>query len=221
MAIVVALACFVAGRSLWLPSAAHPWVNAALGVGVVVVALASGLTTRELGLERTEAGRGLRFGVLAWAAVAAVLVLAAVLPATRGLLRDERADVGAGAMVRQVLVVIPLGTALLEEVVFRGVLFAVIARRTSVWRAAGWSSLAFGLWHVAPTLSTAGGNEATADASAVGVVALVVAMVVAMTAAGLVFSWLRIRARSLVAPFVFHAGVNATAFALAWTVVRG
>ena len=51
--------------------------------------------------------------------------------------------------------------------------------------------------------------------------ALVVGMVLAMTGAGMVFSWLRIRSRSLVAPFVLHAGVNATAFALAWVVVRG
>jgi len=150
-----------------------------------------------------------------------VLVLAALIPATRGVLRDDRADVGTGAMVRQVLIVIPLGTALLEEVVFRGVLFAVAARRTTVWRAAAASSVAFGLWHVAPTLTTLGSNEATADATVLGTVLLVVAMVVAMTGAGLVFSWLRIRARSLVAPFVFHAGVNATAFALAWSVVRG
>jgi len=220
-AVVVALAWFVAGRSLWLPSAAHPWVNGALGATVLVAALGGGLTTRELGLERSEVGRGLRFGLAAWAGVAAVLVVVALVPATRGLLRDDRAEVGVGAMVRQVLIVIPLGTALLEEVVFRGVLFSIAARRTTEWRAAAASSVVFGLWHVAPTLSTLGSNEATADATALGVVLLVVAMVAAMTGAGLVFSWLRIRGRSLVAPFVFHAGVNATAFALAWAVVRG
>ena len=49
---------------------------------------------------------------------------------------------------------------------------------------------------------------------------VIVGMVVAMTGAGLVFCWLRIRSRSLVAPFVLHAGVNGTAFALAWAVVH-
>jgi membrane protease YdiL (CAAX protease family) len=219
-AVIVAIGCYSAGRSLWLPGAWHPWVNGLLGVAVLVAALAFGLTTRELGLERTEIGRGLRYGILAWLAVAAVLVLAALVPATRGALRDDRADVSLGAMLRNVLIVIPLGTAFLEEIVLRGVLLAVVARRTTIWRAAWISSIVFGLWHIAPTISTARGNDATQDVSALGVIALVAAMVVAMTAAGMVFAWLRIRSRSLVAPFVLHAGVNATAFALAWVVVH-
>jgi hypothetical protein len=123
-------------------------------------------------------------------------------------------------MLRQVFIVIPLGTALLEEIVFRGVLYAVLARRTTVWRAALASSIVFGLWHVAPTISSAQGNDITEHASVLGIAALVIGMVIAMAAAGMVFSWLRIRSRSLVAPFVLHAGVNGTAFALAWAVVH-
>ncbi len=220
VAIVGVLACFAAGRSLWLPHAWHPWVNAVLGVAVLILALRCGMSARELGIERSEVGRGVRLGLVAWLAVAAVLTVAAIVPATRGLLRDDRADVGLGTMLRTVLIVIPLGTALLEEVVFRGVLLGVVARRTSPWRAAIVSSLAFGLWHIAPTISSARGNDATDHASTLALIALVVAMVVAMTGAGLVFCWLRIRSRSLVAPFVLHAGVNGTAFALAWAVVH-
>ena len=220
VAIVIALACYSAGRSVWLPHGLHPWVNAALGMAILAAAVGLGLSARELGVERSEAGRGLRFGLMAWLPVAAVLTLAAIVPTTRGLLRDDRADVGLGAMVRTVLIVIPLGTALLEEVVFRGVLLAVFARRTSPWRAAVGSSIAFGLWHIVPTISSARGNDATDHVSALGLTALVVGMVVAMTVAGLVFCWLRIRSRSLVAPFVLHAGVNGTAFALAWAVVH-
>jgi membrane protease YdiL (CAAX protease family) len=220
VAIVIGLACYSAGRSLWLPSWLHPWVNGLLGAAVLAAALGFGLAARELGTERAEVGRGLRVGVVAWLAVAAVLALAATVPATRGLLRDDRADVGLGSMLGTVLIVIPLGTALLEEIVFRGVLLAVIDRRTSTWRAAIASSIVFGLWHIAPTISTAQGNDVTRDASALEVAALVAGMVVAMTGAGLVFCWLRIRSRSLVAPFVLHAGVNGTAFALAWAVVH-
>jgi len=220
VAIVVALACYSAGRALWLPGAWHPWVNGLLGAAVLAAALGFGVSTRELGIERADAGRGLRYGALAWLAVAAVLVVAAIIPVTRGALRDDRADVGFATMLRQVFIVIPLGTALLEEIVFRGVLFAVFARRTTVWRAALASSIVFGLWHVAPTISSAQGNDITEHASVLGIAALVIGMVIAMTAAGMVFSWLRIRSRSLVAPFVLHAGVNGTAFALAWAVVH-
>ena len=208
-------------RSLWLPAGWHPWVNAMAGVAVLGAAIGFGLRTDELGLERREVGRGLRYGFAALGLVAAVLVLAAVIPATRGALRDDRADVGFGEMVRTTLIVIPLGTAFLEEIVFRGVLLAVCARRMTVWRAAWASSVVFGLWHIAPTISSARTNATTDTISAVGLAALVVGMVLAMTGAGMVFSWLRIRSRSLVAPFVLHAGVNATAFALAWVVVRG
>jgi len=220
VAAALALAGYAAGRALWMPAELHPWVNAVVGAAVLVAALGLGWSNRELGIERSEVGRGLGFGLLAWAAVAALLVLTALLPATRGLLRDDRADVGARAMALEVLVVIPLGTALLEEVVFRGVLLAAASRRTTVWRAAVLSSIAFGLWHIAPTISSARGNDATADVSGLGLLGLVAAMVVGMTGAGLGFCWLRIRSRSLVAPFVFHAGVNATAFVLAWMVFR-
>jgi membrane protease YdiL (CAAX protease family) len=49
---------------------------------------------------------------------------------------------------------------------------------------------------------------------------VVVGIVVAMTAAGMALCWLRIRSRSLVAPFVAHWWINATAFAVAWAVSR-
>lgn len=221
-ALVVAavLAGYAAVRSLWIPSALDPLVNAIVGFGLLVAAPRAGFSDAEVGVERSSVRVGLRLGLLAWLPIAVALVLAALLPATRGALRDDRADVTLAAMVVQVFVVIPLGTALLEEVAFRGLLLAAFRRGGSVARAALCSSVLFGLWHVAPTLATARGNDAVRDASTAGIVALVAGMVVAMTGAGLVFCWLRIRSRSLVAPFVLHAGVNGTAFALAWAVVR-
>ena len=51
-------------------------------------------------------------------------------------------------------------------------------------------------------------------------VAVIVGVVVAMTAAGLVLAWLRLRSRSLLAPFLAHWGVNATALVVAWLVAR-
>ena len=126
-------------------------------------------------------------------------------------------------MLLTVFIVIPLGTAFLEEVAFRGVLLGLCLQRTSVVRAAVISSVAFGLWHIAPTLSTASSNSALdrGTGSTLAFVGLVIGMVLAMTVAGLVFCWLRLRSTSLLAPFLLHAGVNSTAFFLAWLVVRG
>lgn len=116
--------------------------------------------------------------------------------------------------------------ALLEEAAFRGVLLGLFAKRTTIWRAAWMSSVLFGRWHIPPTINSADGSGAIGDASRGGgggggsAALVVVGVVLAMTLAGMVLCWLRIRSKSLVAPFVAHWGINATAFAVAWAVSR-
>ena len=51
-------------------------------------------------------------------------------------------------MAYESLARIPVGTAVFEEVAFRGVLPGLIARTTTEPAAVGLSSLLFGLWHV-------------------------------------------------------------------------
>ena len=221
-AFVVGLAAWCVARSVWVDDALHPWLNTFAGLVVLGLGFAVGLDRADLGLERRNLGRGLRYGAVTWALVALVLVVAAALPATRDSLQDDTTIVSTGAMLRRTLVVIPLGTALLEEAAFRGVLLGLFAKRTTIWRAAIVSSVLFGLWHIPPTINSADGSGAIGDASRRGgsTALVVVGVVVAMTAAGMVFCWLRIRSRSLVAPFVAHWWINATAFAVAWTVSR-
>lgn len=220
--LVVGLGVFAAARSLWIDGDAHPWVNTVAGLVVLGIGFAVGLDRADLGLEGRTVGRGLRYGAALWALVATVLVVGALLPATRDSFQDDATVVSTGAMLRRALVVIPLGTALLEEAAFRGVLLGVCATRTTIWRAAWISSVAFGLWHIPPTVNSADGSGVIGDASRSGgsVALAVVGVVVAMTIAGMVFCWLRIRSRSLVAPFVAHWWINATAFFVAWLVSR-
>ena len=221
-AFVLGLAAWCVARSVWVDDALHPWCNTLAGLVVLGLGFAVGLDRADLGLERRDAARGLAYGAALWAVVALVLVAAAALPATRDALQDDGTIVSTGAMLRRTLIVIPLGTALLEEAAFRGVLLGLFAKRTSIWRAAIVSSVLFGLWHIPPTINSADGSGAIGDASRSGVrtALVVVGVVVAMTAAGMVFCWLRIRSRSLVAPFVAHWWINATAFAVAWWVSR-
>lgn len=221
-AFVAAMAAYCVGRSVAIDGDLHPWTNTLVGLVVLAGATGAGFDRRELGVEGRDAGRGLAFGAATVVVAAIGMLLVAVLPATRDVFADDRAVVSTGAMLRRTLVVIPLGTALLEEVVFRGVLLAWLARRMSIWRAAWWSSVLFGLWHIPPTLHSADGTGAIGDAAhgGSGTALVVVGVVVAMTGAGLALCWLRIRSRSLVAPFVAHWGINATAFAVAWTVGR-
>ena len=61
--------------------------------------------------------------------VAGAIALAVLVPGTRSFL--ESSDVTADSSTRHVLmplVIIPLGTALFEEVIFRGVLLGVLLR---------------------------------------------------------------------------------------------
>ena len=210
------------GRSLWLDGAWHPWSNTIAGLLVLGLGFAVGLDRSDLGLESRDLGGGLRSGLAFWAVVAAVLVVVALIPATRDSLQDDSTIVSTGAMLRRTLIVIPLGTALLEEAAFRGVLLGLFAKRATIWRAAWMSSVLFGLWHIPPTINSADGSGAIGDASRSGgsTALVVIGVVLAMTAAGMVFCWLRIRSKSLVAPFVAHWGINATAFLVAWLVSR-
>lgn len=123
------------------------------------------------------------------------------------------------ALAFYVLVRIPLGTAVTEELIFRGVLFAA-------WQAAGVADLgaaflasaAFGLWHVAPTLIGLRINDS--DASRQKVRAAVIGAVLATTIAGLGLTWLRVWSGGLWAPIVLHAGVNSVGAVGAWVAGR-
>ena len=125
-------------------------------------------------------------------------------------------------MLYQVLLRIPIGTALFEELAFRGVLFGMLARRGSIRGAAVGSSLLFGLWHVAPTLAALDTNAAGDLGKGSFTMAAVVTGGVAATAlAGMGFVWLRLRGGSLVTPVVVHAAFNCTAYGFGWFLVAG
>jgi membrane protease YdiL (CAAX protease family) len=66
------------------------------------------------------------------------------------------------------------------------------------------------------------GNTAVGGASATtgGQVLLVLGAVAVTFVAGLVFCWLRLRSRSLVAPFIAHVATNGLALVVAWAVLH-
>jgi hypothetical protein len=90
-----------------------------------------------------------------------VIALAVALPATRSYFLDQRAiGGGTGHLLYEVLVRIPFGTALAEEVVFRGSLLGLFLQRHSRTTATAMTSVLFGFWHVVPTLDTLPMNPA-------------------------------------------------------------
>ncbi len=199
-------------RSLYIP------MNLAVAGVLVASARRRGLSWPDLGLSRSSGRRGVIWG----AAVATVVVVGyavVLLSPLQGLLQDERyADLGPARLSYLALVRIPLGTVVLEELAFRGVLLAAVARAWSLRAAVVVSSSLFGLWHIRPTLSALEANDV--GGSAASVAAGAAAAVVFTALAGVLFSWLRLRSGSLAAPMLLHLTTNSAGVLAAFLAHR-
>jgi membrane protease YdiL (CAAX protease family) len=193
-----------------------------LTVMLVLIAWSAGATRADLGLGRSDMGAGLRYGAGAFGIVLLVLIVAALIPATNGFLHDSRAEISGGQLLYRLGVSIVLLTAIPEEFAFRGVLLGSALRMWGPWRASLITSALFGLWHVEPTFHTMSDNRAIggASASAGGQTLLVLGSIAVTFAAGLVFCWLRLRSKSLIAPVIAHAAADGLALAVAWFAVH-
>ena len=196
----------------------YPAVNALAATVLLAAATASGLTADDLGLRRDRLRAGLRLGSAAAAPVVAGFGLAALTPATRPLLNDQRvAGLDRRQLAYQVLLRIPVGTVAWEEVAFRGVLRAALRRVLDEPGATAVGSAVFGLWHIRPTAEALTVNGLAAGR---GARIFAVAGVVAGTAgAGAALSLLRERSGSLAAPVLLHLAANC-AGALASALAR-
>jgi len=150
--------------------------------------------------------------------VLVALAVAALLPLTSGALRDARGNIGGAQLAYELVVDVLLLTAIPEEFAFRGVLLGSAVAQWGPLRGVLVVSALFGLWHVQPTLATMTDNPAVSGASgsAAGRVLVVLGAVAVTFVAGLVFAWLRLRSRSLLAPVLAHAATNGLGLAVAW-----
>jgi membrane protease YdiL (CAAX protease family) len=203
----------------WLTQRASVPANLVASAGLLLVARQWGASCADLGARPADVGRGVGVGLAVVPPIAAVLATGARLPATRRYFVDERAARVDGREIGYELVVrIPLGTALSEEVMFRGALLGIASAWLGPTAASLYCSLVFGAWHVLPALEAHRHNPAAAALAdrAGGRVATVLATVAATTVAGLALCKLRFSARSLVAPVLAHTALNGVAFGLAW-----
>lgn len=216
----------------------------ALGLAVLYLRASGKLSWRLLGPVRPalrHVGIGLACGVVGFVAVQSGVGLAVELageadPPDQGLVSQFRD----GGLVNTVIVVLA-ATALaplVEEVVFRGVLFQAMRRRLGLWPGAVISGLVFGVVHLEvvtlealPAVLLAVGTFATAllprvaspakvalaaiGVAALGWVVVVVAVgpvvfTLALAALGMLFAWAFHRTGSLLVPIVGHAAFNGT-----------
>jgi membrane protease YdiL (CAAX protease family) len=202
-----------------------PWASIATvpaaAVGLVILMRCNGLGWAELGLGREHCKSGLGYALAAVAVVGSVIGIGVLLPMTRPMFMNHHYATISGALIAS-MVVIPLQTVIPEELAFRGVLHGALNRAWGFRGVALGGSLLFGLWHVATSLGLTSSNVGFTrlfGGGVVGMLAGVTLAVLATGAAGFVFSWLRRRSGSLIAPIALHwslNGLGALAAALVW-----
>lgn len=206
-----------------IPAGAQLPANLGAAAALVLVARRWGRSWSDLGLDPDDARRGVAVGAATIPLIAGALAAAAAIPTLRPYFQDDRVvDASPAEAARHLLVRVPLATALAEEVLFRGALFALFGAGAGRTGAVASTSLAFGIWHVLPALESHRSNPGAAEAAAPlgGPGAVIAGTVVATAAAGAAFAWLRLRARSVVAPVIAHAALNSLAFLATRRVAR-
>ena len=192
-----------------------------VAVGLVLLIRVRGLGWTELGLGREHWKSGAVYALGAVGLVLTVIAIGALVPWTRPMFLNDRYATVSGALVAS-MVIIPLQTVIPEELAFRGVLHGALERAWGFRGVAAGGSLLFGLWHIASSLGLTGGNvgfTSVLGGGVAGMLAGIVLAVLATAAAGFVFTWLRRRSGSLIAPIALHwslNGMGALAAALVW-----
>ncbi|WP_225878586.1 CPBP family intramembrane glutamic endopeptidase [Spongiactinospora rosea] len=220
-----------------------PLTSAAATALLVAMARRSGASWEDLGFHRGR--RGAAVGGALAAGVVVAYTAGVALPATRRFFRDDRAlGLTRARALEEALLQVPVGTVLLEEVGFRGVVYGTLARTRGAATATAVSSALFGLWHILPAIDMAEANPALGRlASGEGIeetieeiveeirhpeeappprpwkkhldtARVVVGSVVATGVAGVVYCELR-RRNGLLAPSLFHTATNSLGYAFA------
>lgn len=185
------------------------WAPMVTGVVGAVLTVLAGVTFGfgTIGLGAVDPLVVAGWAILTFGFVALIGTFMLTRPQLRSVLADPRiGEMGTPKAIGQILIRIPIMTALIEEAFFRGVLYtalmALYPPGVALWIGAG----LFGLWHIGPGIDQAQGIRSTPRAATINTVVTVVATTVA--GAGLV--WLRMETGSIWAPVAVHALLNMT-----------
>jgi membrane protease YdiL (CAAX protease family) len=202
-----------------VPAWAYPLVNTVVAAIVIAVGMAGGATAAAIGLSIGR--RTVRAALLGLGLVAAVLAVAWALPYFRSVFTvSPAANITLGGLAWAVLVRVPFGTVLLEEVAFRGVLPVLLGgdgQRWKWWPVLGSSAL-FGLFHLftALRLGRCDGLAVHSLFCPAGPVLGPAAIMLMAMGLGVALSLVRHLGGGLLAPFAVHTAANSAGYLLAW-----
>lgn len=188
----------------------------------LIIARRAGTTWTSMGLRKDRLSRGAKVGGAVIGVIAVGILVGIAIPATRELFRDEKiVDASIGWVLFQAFVRIPIATALYEEVLFRGIVFGMLARRYTPLAAGVATSLLFGFWHILPTLDTIDTSPAgDLFTGWVGIAVAIVGSIVGTGLAGIGFLLVRLYANSTLAAVLAHIGTNSVAMLGALAVIH-
>lgn len=193
-------------------------------IGVAAIGLGFGLDLEHLGLATNTIVPGLVWAAIAVGVVAVIFFLAALIRPARVLFADERATSAPGRQIaRRMLIDVPLGTVLLEETVFRGVLYGMLWQSFNQVVAIVGTSVLFGLWHVLPAIPSHESHEAVRKAvgtSIWGKLAAIALTVLGTAAAGIGFALTRWWTGSVFPAIGLHWALNGLGLFAAWALAR-
>lgn len=201
-----------------LPAWAYPVCGTVTAVLLVAVAYWAGLGASGIGLDRRHVWRAGVVGLLGLGLVGLTFGTALAVPALRSIFVSGGMGAPvAGDLLWQVLVRIPLGTVVLEEVAFRGVLPALFGGgRHWRWGAVLGAAALFGLWHVYPALALQHNAIVQQHFGALPIAVLPVLVMLAAAGAGVVLYWWRHAGRGLLSPALMHLATNSGGLLFVW-----
>jgi membrane protease YdiL (CAAX protease family) len=205
-------------QNLAVPERAYVPSNLVATAGLIAFARRSGLSYGEVGLGADRFRSGLALGAAVAAGVAGGFSALSRSGRFDHWLRDERArGHGPVGAAYQAMIRFPVGTALFEEVAFRGVLDGVWRNRRDERFARALTAAAFGVWHLVPTyrlypgMGLGTGKRATRWER----IGAAIGAAVFTGISGFGFSFLRDRSGSVAAPWLVHAAYNTGGYLVA------
>lgn len=214
IALIVLILLYGTVLARLVPKRFHLFLNIFIAFVAIILGYGFGLNAYAMGIDFGHIGSGIMVAFIASAIIFIGTIIIALIPKLRDFFIGDNLAQASGKLISfEAVIRIPFSTALVEEVLFRGVLLGLLLSHYNTLVALLYASIAFGLWHIFPTIATLEQNDATSSIvngkkrrATVGVIGAVVIT----TIAGMFFGWLRILANSIIAPWIVHWSINAS-----------
>ena len=207
-----------------LPGWAYvPW-NVGMALVLLGISARAGVGPVAVGLGVRHWHRPVSVGLLCAGGMAILYALGLALPMFRDAFVDSRvAAVSVAQLMWVVLVQIPLGTVLLEEIAFRGVVPALLGAAPSIrwrWGPVVVSSVLFGCWHILPSIGLNTANAAVGGALGSDQLLTTLLAILSMLVVGIGFCGLARLGKGVKTPILMHWGTSSFAFFAAWLMLH-